>query len=134
MFQMHVVDITFCINYITFSSPVSFFQQTSLSLPLESEKFNFSVTAQRRVKLDELINRKQNHSLYKNLSLYYPDTPPPTEFGFKSIKYNQRRNCSLKDDRSDLRIMCSLCAHFVDRNKISFVGNVTFCASRKREI
>ena len=131
MFQMHVVDITFCINYITFSSPVSFFQQTSLSLPLESEKFNFSVTTQRRVKLDELINRKQNHSLYKNLSLYYPDTPPPTEFEFKSIKYNQRRNCSLKDDRSDLRIMCSLCAHFVDRNKISFVRNVTFSASRK---
>ena len=64
---------------------------TSLSVHLESEKFKFSVTAQRRAKLDELINRKQNHSLHKNLSLYYPDTPPPVEFEFKSIEYNQRK-------------------------------------------
>ena len=60
------------------------------------------------------------------LSLCYPDTPPPTGYGFKSIKYNQRRNCSLKGDRSDLRLLCSLCAYFVDINKISFVGSVKY--------
>jgi len=73
------------------------------------------------------LSTENKTTVFIRTSVYITQTlRHPPNLDSSPLSKTREENAVLSCDRSDLRLMCSLCAYFVDRNKISFVGSVKY--------